>query len=253
MFVGDLSEGDLRLIKIINQLTLPTAVVLGNHDRGHDTTGELLQQQLSLLGERHCGWQFRNWDLPRVGVVGARPCSPGGGFYLTPPVEALFGPITVDQSASRIVSAAKRAPSDWPLIILAHSGPTGLGSERNSPCGRDWKSPAVDWGDYDLALAIDQIRSFRRPDLVVFGHMHHQLKGSESIRQTFYTDKWGTSYINTASVPRHLIDEYGRKLFHFSWIEIDKRGLISASHRWFLLDGSLAYEQVLLKCNYINR
>ena len=66
-------------------------------------------------------------------------------------------------------------------MILAHAGPTGLGSDVESPCGRDWKVPNVDWGDKDLELAIDKIRKKRIPDLVVFGHMHHELKSGRGI------------------------------------------------------------------------
>ena len=34
----------------------------------------------------------------------------------------------------------------------------------------------MDWGDKDLGIAIDQIRKFRVPELVVFGHTLHQLR-----------------------------------------------------------------------------
>jgi len=61
-------------------------------------------------------------------------------------------------------------------VLLAHCGPSGLGSEAGDPCGRDWKKPACDWGDQDLALAIRQIRRSRPLPLVAFGHMHHALK-----------------------------------------------------------------------------
>lgn len=246
LFVGDLAEGDLRIAKAIKEISIPTAVILGNHDRGRDQTGECLRNQLNLLGEIHCGWDLRRWELPSISVVGARPCSAGGGFYLSSEMKGVYGPVTLEASVERIVEAAKQAPCDKPLVILAHSGPTGLGSNAFSPCGRDWKKPAIDWGDRDLAAAIDQIRKERIPDLVVFGHMHHHLRGKNGLRSTFVEDAWGTRYLNAACVPRRGIDSYGNDLCHFSWVEFSNGKLINASHRWYKKDGSIAYEEILL-------
>ncbi len=246
LFVGDLSDGDLKLVKAIQQLSIPTAVILGNHDRGRDHSGAIMERQLNLLAERHCGWSLRQWVEPEVAVVGARPGSAGGGFHLSKAIQAIYGPMTMEESADRIVKAAKQAPKHWPLVVLAHSGPTGLGSEATSPCGRDWKAPAMDWGDLDLALAIDRIRRDRVPELVVFGHMHHQLKRGNGNRCTFVEDRWGTAYLNAACVPRRCCDEDGHSLCHLSWVEFIDGRLSLVSHRWFLPDASLAYQQTLL-------
>ncbi len=241
-----MGESDISLVKKIVHLPIPTAVILGNHDRGHDRTGEVLRQQLNLLGDVHCGWSLRRWNSPNVAVVGARPCSSGGGFYLSPEFLGAFGQMTIQESANRIVLAAEQASELVPLVILAHVGPTGLGSSSDSPCGRDWKKPAMDWGDKDLELAIDQIRKKRVPELVVFGHMHHSIKGSTRTRCTFLEDQWGTSYLNAACVPRRGSDSSGKELAHFSWVEFVNGNLNHVSHRWFNSDFSIAYEQTLL-------
>ena len=246
LFVGDLSDGDLRLTKSITQLKHPVAVILGNHDRGKDASGETFQRQLNLLGDLHCGWRMREWTNPAVGVVGCRPGSAGGGFHLSRAVQAVVGPITVEQSAARIVDACASVPPSWPLVLLAHSGPTGLGSEASDPCGRDWKQPPCDWGDRDLALALDQLASRRRPSLVVFGHMHHRLKGRQGERSTYQRDRHGTVFLNAACVPRRGMDAEGRQLCHWSWVEFDQANLVHASHRWYLPDGQLAYAETLL-------
>ncbi len=253
LFVGDLGEADLRLVKTIKNLPFPTAVILGNHDRGCDRTGELLKLQLNLLGDLHCGWSLRKWKSPKLSVVGARPCSSGGGFYLSAEVLGAFGSVSLQESARRIVLAAEEAPESEPLVILSHSGPTGLGSDADSPCGRDWKSPSMDWGDKDLELAIDQIRKKRIPDLVVFGHMHHSLKGGNRTRCTFFEDRWGTVYLNAACVPRRGMDSKGNQLTHLSWVEFIDGRLNYASHRWFNNDFSIAFEQILLnRSKYTN-
>ena len=237
----------MRLVKAIRTLPIPTAVILGNHDRGSDRTGEVLRHQLNMLGDLHCGWRVRKWQVPGLGVVGGRPCSSGGGFHLSPEVLGAFGPITLDESVRRIVLAAEEVPSSIPLVILAHSGPTGLGSDANSPCGRDWKLPSLDWGDKDLELAIHKIREKRIPDLIVFGHMHHLLKGGSRNRTTFLKDRWGTVYLNAASVPRFVEDQAGNTLRHFSWVEFVNGNLNYVAHKWFRRDASVASEMILFK------
>ncbi len=246
LFVGDLSEGDLRLTKLINNLDIPTAVILGNHDRGLDQNGENLSKQLSLLGEKDCSWRLRKWNNPLISVVGGRPCSPGGGYFLSTQVKAVFGPVSLEESVNRIVQSSISAPKTLPLVLLAHSGPTGLGSEASSICGRDWKLPQCDWGDKDLELAIDQIRRVRGIDLVVFGHMHHQLKRGMGNRTTFLKDRHGTIFLNAACVPRKGKDQFGEKLSHFSWIEFTNGKITHASHRWYRSDSSIAYQESFL-------
>ena len=73
---------------------------------------------------------------------------------------------------------------DIPLIVMSHAGPSGLGSEPKSICGKDWKLPSLDWGDRDLSVAISQIQKRRKVDLVVFGHMHNRLKRNLGLRES---------------------------------------------------------------------
>ena len=250
LVVGDLSDGQARIPALLRRLSLPVACILGNHDTGRDPTGRTLRRQLDGLGDLHCGWGLR--DLPEAGVavVGARPGSAGGGFHLSPAVRAVFGPVTLEDSARRISSAALAADPQLPLVLLAHCGPSGLGSEPGDPCGRDWKKPACDWGDQDLALAIQQIQRQRPLPLVLFGHMHHALKRGQGERRSLVRDRCGTVYLNAASVPRHGHDAQGRALRHLSWVELESDGqgvtvVREAGHRWYGLDGALLYQDVL--------
>ena len=253
LVVGDLSDGQPRIPALLRRLTLPVACILGNHDTGRDPSGGTLRRQLEALGPLHCGWGLRELRPPGLAVVGARPGTAGGGFHLSPSVRALFGPLTLEQSAERITAAALAADPDLPLVLLAHCGPSGLGSAACDPCGRDWKKPACDWGDQDLALAIDRIRSQRALPLVVFGHMHHALKRGQGERRSVVVDRQGTVYLNAACVPRHGHDAQGRALRHFSWVELTwpagaahQARVCSASHRWYGLQGQLLYQEPLI-------
>ncbi len=252
LFVGDLSETNFSLLRSIKNLSIPKAVIFGNHDRGHDQSGELLKQKLTFMGDIHCGWVLKSWDKPSVSIVGGRPCSAGGGYYLSLPMKEVYGSIPLEESVNRIVEASRRAPSDKPLVVLSHSGPSGLGSEADSLCGRDWKPPAIDWGDTDLALAIAEMRKYRAPELVVFGHMHHDLKRTQGKRRTFYRDIWGTCYLNAACVPRRGVDQLGHEITHFSWVEFVNGSIKNISHRWYLSNSSLVYEEKLFNTNDLN-
>lgn len=245
LLVGDFSDGRQRIPALLQQLRLPVACVLGNHDSARDCSGRTLQRQLDLLGERHCGWGLRQLTPPGLAVVGARPGSAGGGFHLSPAMRAVYGPVELEQSVQRIVTAAAAADPALPLVLLAHCGPSGLGSDANDPCGRDWKAPACDWGDQDLALAIERIRRRRPLPLVVFGHMHHGLRRGQGERRSLHRDRHGTIHLNTACVPRHGIDQHDRELRHFSWVRFVNGELCHVAHRWYGLGGELHYEQTL--------
>jgi uncharacterized protein (TIGR04168 family) len=250
LVVGDLSDGQPRIPAALRRLPLPVACILGNHDAGRDPSGRTLRRQLEALGDLHCGWALRQLSPPGLAVVGARPGTAGGGFRLSRAVQGVFGPLTLEQSAERITAAAGRADPALPLVLLAHCGPSGLGSDPADPCGRDWRKPACDWGDQDLALAIRRIQALRPLPLVVFGHMHHTLRRGLGQRRSLCVDRSGTVYLNAASVPRHGCDPAGRQLRHFSWVELEAGDLggprvLRASHRWYGLDGRLQYEERL--------
>ncbi|APD47244.1 MULTISPECIES: TIGR04168 family protein [Synechococcaceae] len=247
LVVGDLSDGQERIATSLASLDQPLACILGNHDTGKDDSGRKLQRQIDLLGERHCGWRRCDLEPAGLSVVGGRPASAGGGYHLSMGVKALWGPVSSRESADRITAAALAADPERPLVLLAHSGPTGLGSEARDPCGRDWKPPACDWGDMDLAMAIERIQRQRPLPLVVFGHMHHRLMRGSGERRSFLVDRRGTAYLNAACVPRHGIDGEGRELRHFSWAELDGHRLVHASHRWYSPEGRLLYEQTLVE------
>tara|TARA_B100000963_G_scaffold152832_1_gene133126 strand:+ start:277 stop:1023 length:747 start_codon:yes stop_codon:yes gene_type:complete len=248
LFVGDISDGDIKILKKINKLKIPSYVILGNHDRGNDKSGEKLLKQIRILGEKFCGWKLKVFNN-QVNILGARPCSSGGGYYLSKEMKGVYGPLTEEESAKKIIKCSNDSIADLPLIVLAHSGPSGLGSEPNSICGKDWKAPSLDWGDRDLSLAISVIQKKRMLDLVIFGHTHNQLKRNLGLRKMFLIDKRGTAYLNCAVVPRYLKNEKGRVLITFSWIEFENSKLSNISQRWYDELGELISEDKLYQAN----
>lgn len=217
LFVGDFGNEAIEVVRRVAAVPLPKAVILGNHDVWYTasarnrkrcpydrTREDRLQQQLEVLGEAHVG--FGKLDFPELGltVIGGRPYSWGGPkwrpkrFY-----RERFGVTGFQGATERITQAIASATFDQ-LIFLGHNGPTGLGTEPHSPCGKDWKPIGGDFGDRDLADAIATAKSLHKQvSLVTFGHMHHALKHDKSrLRQRWARDNDGTLYLNAAQVPR---------------------------------------------------
>ncbi len=248
LFVGDISEGSIKILKKINSINIPTYVNLGNHDRGKDKSGDLLQKQIKVLKEKFCGWKLKVFN-DQLNIVGARPCSSGGNFYMSKEMRGVYGPLTEEDSVRKIFNCLKDARKDIPMLILAHSGPLGLGSEPNSICGKDWKSPSLDWGDRDLSLAISKIQKERSVDLVIFGHTHNKLNRNLGERKMFLFDKNNTAYLNCAIVPRYKMIKNDEVLVNFSWIEFQNKKLKFISQRWYSEYGVLRSENILFESN----
>lgn len=98
------------------------------------------------------------------------------------------------ESSDKVLNVINtQVPADNALILMGHNGPAGLGAERHSICGVDWVSGAGDHGDPDLAHVLEQLQGAgRQVALVVFGHMHHTLKGM--IGQIIPVHKMSTNY-----------------------------------------------------------
>lgn len=110
----------------------------------------------------------------------------------------------MEESAKKICEAALGTPKGYSVILLAHNGPSGLGSKINDICGRDWVMGGGDHGDLDLAQALsDMKKSSQIPiPLVVFGHMHKELAYGNGLRKMIVVGDDGAIYLNGAIVPR---------------------------------------------------
>lgn len=111
----------------------------------------------------------------------------------------------MNASAGSICRAALGTPKDHGVIVLAHNGPTGLGSQAEDICGRDWSVEGGDHGDPDLEQALRQLKETTELSvpLVVFGHMHKELDGGKGNRKMLVQDSDNKIvYLNGAIVPR---------------------------------------------------
>ena len=220
LFVGDLGDEDVEIVRRVAELPVPKAVILGNHDAwqsfGRKVSTPKLQESLSLLGEDHIAYAVR--EVPRAGisVIGARPFSWGGPSLRSPELyDEIYGIHTMRQSAAAIVDAARQA-QHRDIVILAHNGPLGLGEQTHDIFGKDFGKPGGDWGDRDLALAIQRIEGFGlRVRAVIAGHMHHRLVHPRGGERNRFVRRDNTLFLNAAYVPRVRQNDRGEELSHF--------------------------------------
>lgn len=257
LLVGDFGNEAVEVVQSVAQLSLPKAVILGNHDAWFTATAwgrglrgldqrDRVQQQLDLLGETHVG--YGKLDFPQFGlsVVGSRPFSWGGSnwknstFY-----QQRFGIDGFEASTSRIVAAAETAAHET-VIFIGHCGPKGLGEQAEDPCGKDWNPLGGDYGDPDFTAAIEQTRSLgKQIPLVTFGHMHHSLRHTKTrLRKMLDLDSNGTVYLNAASVPRIIQTDAGR-IRNFSLVTLESGAVSQASLVWVNSGYAIESETIL--------
>uniref|UniRef100_A0A7N0TBK9 Calcineurin-like phosphoesterase domain-containing protein n=1 Tax=Kalanchoe fedtschenkoi TaxID=63787 RepID=A0A7N0TBK9_KALFE len=199
LFTGDFGNENVDLVRSIAELKFLKAAILGNHDSWKT-------QQLSTKRKDGVQQQLEWLDFPtlKLSVVGGRPFSCGGDCLFRKLIlSARYGVLNMDESANKIYQSAAAAPEEHLIILLAHNGPSGLGSSASDICGRDWVAGGGDHGDPDLAKAIARIKEDAKLSipLVVFGHMHKQLAHRQGLRKMIvHYDN--TIYLNGAIVPR---------------------------------------------------
>jgi len=233
LFVGDLGDEDVDMVRRIADLPIDKAVILGNHDAwqsfANKEATEKLGDSLDVLGADHIAYGVREVPSAGISVIGARPFSWGGQSLRSPELyDEIYGVRTMRQSAAAIVDAARNA-QQRDLVILAHNGPTGLGKRTQDIYGKDFGKPGGDWGDYDLELALQRIEGFGlRVRAVIAGHMHHKLmypRGAERMR---FVRRGDTTFINCAVVPRVMRAPTGEELSYFvrtRWLDGECRSI----------------------------
>jgi uncharacterized protein (TIGR04168 family) len=233
LFTGDLGSGQRRdgveLARSLSRLNRPTLVMLGNNDATEHAriSAELSYQQgrarllegtpswrPGLANVRPCGFDAHRFELGGLDltVVCGRPFAMGNGeLSYAEALQASYGVRSAADASDRLKALVDAAETEQ-LIFLAHNGPRGLGAEADAPWGRDFHPEAGDWGDLDLAEAIEHARAKgRRVLAVVAGHMHWTLRSGGTRR--WQRERDGTLYVNAARVPR-ILQRDGRKLHH---------------------------------------
>ncbi|KAK2646686.1 hypothetical protein Ddye_021881 [Dipteronia dyeriana] len=249
---GDFGNENVGLVQSLADLEFPKAVILGNHDswKTRQFSGKRkdgVQLQLECLGEEHVAYRRQDFPTIKLSIVGGRPFSCGGEqIFRKKLLSARYGVQDMDGSAKRIYEAAMGTPKDHLIILLAHNGPTGLGSDLKDICGKDWVFGGGDHGDPDLAQAISLLKEtskFPSP-LVVFGHMHKELAHGNGLRK-MVVDADNTIYLNGAIVPRvkSLVDEpgtpnkIGGTLRVFTMVEILDGRVDKIAETWVTVNG----------------
>ncbi|KAJ4950688.1 hypothetical protein NE237_027520 [Protea cynaroides] len=218
LFTGDFGNENVELVRSVADLKMAKAVILGNHDAWNtkqfsQKRKDPVQLQMECLSEEHVGYHRLDFPMLKLSVLGGRPFSGGGDrLFRKRLLSARYGVNDMDGSSKKIYRSASGTPEDHSIIILAHNGPTGLGSKMDDICGRDWVFVGGDHGDPDLAQAISELKEttqFSIP-LVVFGHMHKEL-AYDGLRKMIVVGADNTIYLNGAIVPRvkRLIGEQG--------------------------------------------
>ncbi|MFT4624837.1 MAG: hypothetical protein ACI8PZ_003500 [Myxococcota bacterium] len=221
--VGDLAglrwSATLQMARALSALTVPTLLVPGNHDATHPaqllaemvgrpTYGDVLasvqRRRAAALEDAiapHTIAAYSAHPIGHVTVIGGRPHSMGGPSLSFPGhLAAAWGVSSIQESAAKLCALVDAAPTDY-LVFVAHNGPSGLGGRRSDIWGCDFRRDEGDWGDRDLAMAIDHARATGRRVLAVCaGHMHRRLRGGGE--RAWKVERAGTVYANAAVVPR---------------------------------------------------
>lgn len=261
LFVGDIGNESVDLVRQISTLNIPKAVILGNHDAWYSATDwgrkkcpydraseDRVQQQLELLGAAHVGYGKLDFGALGLTVVGGRPFSWGGPEWKHAEFYRQYYGIQGFSESVGLMQQAVDAAAYEHLIFVGHCGPTGLGVEPEAPCGRDWHPLGGDFGDPDLAAAIDYARQKGKTvSLVTFGHMHHGLRHrKDQPRRRLHLETGGTLHLNAACVPRWIQADGGTHR-NFSLVSLEGHGIKQASLVWVDENYQVTHEEILFK------
>lgn len=250
IFTGDLGSGTAKngveIARSVSRLTKPSLVMPGNNDVpflaeiaaefGHQRGLAAILDLTENPADRHAqvritGYQRHQYSFAghAFSVVTGRPFAMGGSELSFP--EALardYGVESLEQSRTRLGQLVDAVATER-LVILGHNGPTGLGVEPTDLWGRDFRPEHGDWGDADLAFAVDRATDRGLRITVVAGHMHHGIRGGG--RRTWLRHRDGIDFVNPARVPR-IYAGTDRELRYHVMLEIDDEGFRLSEMEW---------------------
>ena len=243
LFVGDLAgygtAGGLAVARSIATLRTPALVMPGNHDAvtvpqlGAEVfeTSDALRDAFAIGMARRvrrltralhpvplCGYSLHAFAEHALTVLAARPHSLGGPrLAFRRYLAQQFGVHTLAESAQRLCALFDAVPESHRIVVLAHCGPSGLGTTRDAIYGCDFRAAQGDWGDSDLAQALAHAQARgKQVAAVVAGHMHHALRGGG--QRTWRVRHAGIEHVNAARVPRSRRSAHGRERHHVQLI-----------------------------------
>ncbi len=245
LFTGDLGGVRLRdslaTCRSIARLGVPALVIPGNHDGPTlaQLTAEMLgrptrsgrgarriEARVGRLEEALSPLRFAGYSRHRIGddleLIAGRPHSMGGSELGFPAfLERRFGVRSMAESADRLRALVEEAEASR-LVFLGHNGPLGLGARPDDPFGCDFRAEELDFGDPDLAAAIEHARSLGKQVVAaVAGHMHHKVRGG-GVRR-WLVERDGTLFVNAARVPR-MYRRAGRRVRHHVELVVEPSG-----------------------------
>ena len=215
---GGTASSSLRIARVISRLRKQALVMPGNNDTGDiaELAAELAHRRsirklaairsglepgssdMADPGIRLCGYTLHRHTRGPVDltIVAARPRSMGGPELSFPEhMQASYGIDSLEAYRARLFALLDEVETEN-VVFFSHNRPGG-----------------GDWGDPDLAAAIDYARHIgKRVLAVVAGHMHLETKHGRE--RPWQVEKQGTLYINAARVPRIFAREAATHRHH---------------------------------------
>lgn len=234
LFVGDFGNEAVELVETIAALPFPKAAIFGNHDAWYTASDwgrkkapydhaleDRVQAQMDALGVAHVGYGCLNLPEFNLSIVGSRPFSWGGDKWKNKRFFGdRYGVHNFEQSVQLMLRQVERCESEN-IIFLGHNGPTGLGSEPEDMCGRDWNPLGGDFGDPDFETVIKSTQAQgKNIAFVTFGHMHYTLRHRKDRLRTYIKAQEETLYVNAARVPRIKQNNQGDRLHSFTVVSL---------------------------------
>lgn len=244
LFVGDIGNESIEIVRAIASLELPKAVVLGNHDAWYAVRRKKsseeedgVKKQLDLLGHAHVGFSYLDFAELGLSVVGARPFSWGGQKWKNSDFYGdRYGVRSFAESTALIMESVHKCAYNT-VIFLGHNGASGLGDRPWDICGIDWQLEGGDYGDPDLAEAISKTQNLgKNVALVAFGHMHHRVKVHSDRLRTAVVNRSDIVYVNAAAVPRIIAHpnnsgDLNSSLHNFTIVTLENRAQDRLGHK----------------------
>ncbi len=249
-FTGDLGDAisgsSLKIAKLIAQLRMPVLLMPGNNDTfdiAELVTEFSVQNGMAMLADMEDSADLSHEPLLLAGysnhrittncldltLIAARPHSMGGQqLSFADRLSSAYGVEDMAMSVEKLKQLIDSCETT-DIIFLGHNGPAGLGMEPADMWGCDFKQDGGDWGDPDMAVAIDYAqRQGKRVLAVVAGHMHLRTKCGRTRPWQCQIDN--TLYVNAAKVPRIFVEDDCTYRHHIE-IRISGDGMVQSTEK----------------------